>query len=84
MCTTSSLSIHPNVNGHLHSFHILVIVNSAARIKVHVSFQIIVLSGHIVICPGMRLQGYMATHGEGNGTPLQYSCLENPMDGGAW
>ena len=23
-------------------------------------------------------------HGEGNGTPLQYSCLENPMDGEAW
>ena len=22
--------------------------------------------------------------GEGNGDPLQYSCLENPMDGGAW
>ena len=22
--------------------------------------------------------------GEGNSTPLQYSCLENPMDGGAW
>ena len=22
--------------------------------------------------------------GEGNGTPLQYSCLENPMEGGAW
>ena len=22
--------------------------------------------------------------GEGNGTPLQCSCLENPMDGGAW
>ena len=22
--------------------------------------------------------------GEGNGTPLQYSCLENHMDGGAW
>ena len=22
--------------------------------------------------------------GEDNGTPLQYSCLENPMDGGAW
>ena len=21
---------------------------------------------------------------EGNGTPLQYSCVENPMDGGAW
>ena len=25
----------------------------------------------------------MATYGEGNGTPLQNSCLENPMDGGA-
>ena len=24
------------------------------------------------------------SYGEGNGTPLQYSCLENPMDGGAW
>jgi len=22
--------------------------------------------------------------GEGNGSPLQYSCLANPMDGGAW
>ena len=22
--------------------------------------------------------------GEGNGNPLQYSCIENPMDGGAW
>ena len=22
--------------------------------------------------------------GEGNGTPLQYACLENPRDGGAW
>ena len=24
------------------------------------------------------------TNGEGNGTPIQYSCLENPMDRGAW
>ena len=23
-------------------------------------------------------------NGEGNGNSLQYSCLENPMDGGAW
>ena len=28
------------------------------------------------------IQVYALT-GEGNGTPLQYSCLENPMDGGA-
>ena len=26
----------------------------------------------------------MQNIGEGNGTPLQYSCLENPMEGGAW
>ena len=26
----------------------------------------------------------MGLDGEGNGTPLQYSCLENPMDRGAW
>ena len=26
----------------------------------------------------------MVDYGEGNGTPLQYSCLENSMDRGAW
>ena len=30
------------------------------------------------------LRALCAQYGEGNGTPLQYSCLENPMDGGAW
>ena len=25
-----------------------------------------------------------ASPGEGNGTPIQYSCLENPIDRGAW
>ena len=28
--------------------------------------------------------GSGSSPGEENGTPLQYSCLENPMDGGAW
>ena len=35
----------------------------------------------------MVLSGYMPSSGivgEGNGILLQYSCLENPMDGGAW
>ena len=27
---------------------------------------------------------FLSCIGEGNGTPLQYSCLENPRDGGAW
>ena len=30
------------------------------------------------------ITGWGRSPGEGNGTPLQYSCLENPMDGGAW
>ena len=29
-------------------------------------------------------QGLDIGYGEGNGTTLQYSCLENPMDSGAW
>ena len=31
-----------------------------------------------------NLQNLKLCRGEGNGTPLQYSCLENLMDGGAW
>ena len=31
-----------------------------------------------------KITNTIASFGEGNGTPLQYSCLENPMDGGAW
>ena len=28
--------------------------------------------------------GLGRSHGEGNGNPLQYSCLESPMDRGTW
>ena len=30
------------------------------------------------------IAGLGRSTGEGNGSPLQYSCLENPMDRGAW
>ena len=33
--------------------------------------------------PG-SIPGLGISPGEGNGHPLQYSCLENPMDGGGW
>ena len=33
--------------------------------------------------PG-SIPGSGSSPGEGNGSPLQYSCLENPMDRGAW
>ena len=65
--------IHSSVHGYLYRFHVLATVNSATMyIGMHVSFLITVL------------YGYMPRIGEGNGTPLQYFCLENPMDGGAW
>ena len=32
----------------------------------------------------LKLKKVGKTTGEGHGNPLQYSCLENPMDGGAW
>ena len=36
-------------------------------------------AGHLGSIPG-----FGRSPGEGNGNPLQYSCLENPMDRGAW
>ena len=33
--------------------------------------------------PG-SIPGWGRSSGEGNGNPFQYSCLENPMDGGTW
>ena len=30
------------------------------------------------------IPGLGRSPGEGNGNPVQYSCLENPMDGGTW
>ena len=50
------------------------------------------MSGHLLSgrqlqdpFPGTQYSFSLASWlGEGNGTPLQYSCLENPIDGGAW
>ena len=36
------------------------------------------------MCKGKKFRRHRELCGEGNGTPPQYSCLENPMDGGAW
>ena len=57
--------------------------------------ELLRLDGHTVPCLGLehRIWGVLAckhppglgrSPGEGNGNPLQYSCLENPMDRGAW
>ena len=40
--------------------------------------------GHIYFVLNPISTLFFENLGEGSGTPLQYSCLENPMDGGAW
>ena len=32
----------------------------------------------------VEMNAFLGLEEEGNGNPLQYSCLANPMDGGAW
>ena len=42
-------------------------------------------SDYMEFCQQNNVSAFQYTViGEGNGTPLQYSCLENPMAGGAW
>ena len=43
-------------------------------VKLLREWDVVPLFWQEVVCPSA----------EGNGTPLQYSCLESPMDGGAW
>ena len=58
--------------------------------KVMTNLDSILKSRDVTLSTNVRLVKAMvfpvATYccGEGSGTPLQYSCLENPMDGGAW
>ena len=44
----------------------------------------IVLASDVQQSDSVIYVGIYIFSGEGNGTPLQYSCLEHPMDGGAW
>ena len=51
--------------------------NSFPRLEPHLYLFCLFLSFIFFLPP-------FEDNGESNGTPLQYSCLENPMDGGAW
>ena len=51
VCTTASLPIHLDVDGHLGCFHVLAIVNSATMNDgIHISFSILVFSGYMPMC----------------------------------
>ena len=69
-------------------------LSSNSSSKLHLSWQTYLYHwdllgqwfSNLTTCWG-QLQSFKHSHvllGEGNGTPLQYSCLENPMVGGAW
>ena len=51
-------------------------------------FEVSPMTQKVKNLPEMRdlglIPGLGRSPGEGHGTPLQYSCLEDPMDGGAW
>ena len=69
-------------------FHFLinVFILKFSQVPTQVGFPI----GSVVKTPPANAEdvgsipGSGRSPGEGNGTPLQYSCLENPMDRGAW
>ena len=58
-------------------------LSSNLEIRVSVQFSSVAQSCP-TLCDPMNCSTPGLPVGEGNGTPLQYSCLENPMDGGAW
>ena len=62
-------------------FHLLAIIHNAT-VKDHP--QIFMYVSHVYMIHSIIARSYGNCYGEGNGNPLQYCCLENPMDGGAW
>ena len=53
----------------------------------HMVVLFLVFKGISILSSVVAVSIYIPTdsaRGEGNGTQLQYSCLENPMDGGGW
>ena len=79
------LFIHSSINGNLDFFFLFTIMNNAT-INTHVGFPdgsevtaSACNAGDLGLIP---VSG--RSPGEGNGSPFQYSCLENPTDGGAW
>ena len=75
-----SISLHWSLRKAFLSF-LAILWNSAFK-WVYLSFSCLPLTS--LLLNSAIFKASSDNHGEGNGSPLQYSCLENPMDGGAW
>ena len=53
-------------------------------LKILLLFCLNLAFNYLDMYPEVELLDHMIILGEGNGNPLQYSCLENPLDRGAW
>ena len=61
--------------------------NINATFALHLHFLVIILAASFTNIDSLEVPPYSFSYclyEKGNGTPLQYSCLANPMDGGAW
>ena len=69
------------IQSHTHTFFFY-------RLLQNIEYSFLCYSRHLLIiyfeCISVYFECSSIYFGEGNGTPLQYSCLENPMDGGSW
>ena len=75
------------LSGYLYSLKVVVVQSpSCPTVFNHINFlggSDGKASAYNVGDPG-SVPGLGKSSGEGNGNPLQYSCLENPTDGGTW
>ena len=71
---TTEATYHAHIHGSIWECFIKLDFPGGSEVKVSASN-----AGDLGLIPGSG-----RSPGEGNGNPLQYSCLENPMDRGAW
>ena len=64
------LNLSPHLTGHY--FHLVADTSSVFRLQ------------NSTACQELVFRLLIAIYGQGNGNPVQYSCLKNPMDRGAW
>ena len=86
----SALLYNPGEGGTSHSS-----IGGFLRLRTYISWSELLIKFFLWNISGVKMSVWNAgdqssipgsgrSPGEGNGNPLQYSCLENPMDGGAW